>query len=222
MRAEMRAEHANVVFREFWGTSKRADLIDSLKFLDFDERYQTANPDKSNRYSFRPSKVTAEYSSWPKVPELAQRNFNGPVERRGLALISIDREKLESRMRSYFDSSVSDEEIRHIYPSLMMTGNRIVGPDARKKILAEFQYDSSSLVRYPIRPLDTRWCYLENIRPLFSEPSPELLGQRQLSNNSFFITRDTADKSEKGHHSFSRAWCATTTPFPDMLAIFQC
>ena len=79
----------------------------------------------------------------------------------------------------------------------MMTGNRIVGPDARKKVLSEFSFDESRIVRYPFKPYDIRWCYLENLRPLFSEPSPQLLEQRFKGNN-FFITRDTADKDIEG------------------------
>lgn len=79
----------------------------------------------------------------------------------------------------------------------MMTGNRIVGPEARKKILSEFQYDDSRIVRYPFKPFDVRWCYLENLRPLFSEPSPQLLDQR-FPGNRFFVTRDTADKDPEG------------------------
>jgi hypothetical protein len=79
----------------------------------------------------------------------------------------------------------------------MMTGNRIVGPEARKKVLSEFSYDESRIVRYPFKPYDVRWCYLENLRPLFSEPSPQLLEQR-FNENSFFITRDTADKDIEG------------------------
>jgi hypothetical protein len=45
--------------------------------------------------------------------------------------------------------------------------------------------------------LDVRWCYLDNLRPLFSEPSPQLLNQR-FPGNTFFITRDTADKNPEG------------------------
>jgi len=52
-------------------------------------------------------------------------------------------------------------------------------------------------VRYPFKPFDVRWCYLENLRPLFSEPSPQLLAQRQ-SANAFLLTRDTADKADEG------------------------
>jgi hypothetical protein len=45
--------------------------------------------------------------------------------------------------------------------------------------------------------MDSRWCYLENLRPLFSEPSPQLLNQR-FPGNAFLITRDTADKDPEG------------------------
>lgn len=45
------------------------------------------------------------------------------------------------------------------------------------------------------------------MRPLFSEPSPNLLAQR-FEGNSFFITRDTADKDPEGPpFYFSRVVC---------------
>jgi hypothetical protein len=53
-------------------------------------------------------------------------------------------------------------------------------------------------VHYPFKPFDVRWCYLENLRPLFSEPSPQLLAQRAVPGNAFFVTRDTADKHPEG------------------------
>jgi hypothetical protein len=79
----------------------------------------------------------------------------------------------------------------------MMTGNRIVGPEARAKILGHFSFDPRCIVRYPFKPFDVRWCYLENLRPLFSEPSPQLLAQR-FPGNAFLVTRDTADKAIEG------------------------
>jgi hypothetical protein len=103
-RTESHPEQASVGFREFWGTSKRQDLIDSLSAKDFDRRYKPANPEKSNRYSFRPSKSSKQYSSWPKLIELcAMPPLNGLMEKRGGALIDIDRAKLEERMHAYFD-----------------------------------------------------------------------------------------------------------------------
>jgi len=109
----------------------------------------------------------------------------------------MDKGPLADRISAYFDVTVPDDEIKNIHPSLMMTGNRIVGPEARRKVLSEFRYDEARIVRYPFKPLDVRWCYLENLRPLFSEPSPQLLNQR-FPGNAFFVTRDTADKDPEG------------------------
>ena len=160
--------------------------------------YEKAEPRPNNRFSFRPSDVSSNYLEWPKIPDFAAiPSFNGPVERRAMALISINKQPLVTRLASYFDEKVTNEQVAQIYPSLMMTGNRIVGPEARKKVLSEFSFDESRIVRYPFKPYDIRWCYLENLRPLFSEPSPQLLEQRFKGNN-FFITRDTADKDIEG------------------------
>jgi Type ISP C-terminal specificity domain len=124
-------------------------------------------------------------------------HLNGPVERRGFALISIQRQPLFERIEKYFDKQILNEEIRRIHSSLMMTGNRIVGHKAREKILNEFNFDESKIVRYPFKPFDIRFCYLENLRPLFSEPSPQLLNQR-FNGNAFLISRDSADKVLEG------------------------
>ncbi len=100
-------------------------------------------------------------------------------------------------MESYFNKSIPNESIAVLYASLMMTGNRIVGPEARAKILSEKSFDKDRITRYPFKPFDVRWCYLDNIRPLFSEPSPRLIAQA-FPGNAFFITRDTADKDTEG------------------------
>ncbi len=193
-----RKENPLVKYRQFWGNNKRADLLNSLGEADATGDYQLVGPAQDNRYSFRPGAVEPQYYDWPRVVELVGTHpYNGPVERRALALISIDKPPLESRMRAYFDASVSNDQIAIIYDSLMMTGNRIVGPEARQKILKEFKYDESKIVRYPFKPFDIRWCYLENLRPLFSEPSPQLL-QHRFAGNAFFLTRDTADKKIEG------------------------
>jgi hypothetical protein len=197
VRKEKRDKKPLVRFRHFWGVTKRQDLLASLARKRFDAAYTRARPSKEGRYSFRPENVSPEYNAWPKVPELSVLHYNGPVERRAGALISIDREPLERRIAAYFDTDVSNEDVKAIYASLMMTGNRIVGPDAREKILDEHTFDVGRIVKYPFKVFDVRWCYLDNLRPLFSEPSPDLLSHR-ISGNAFFITRDTADKVPEG------------------------
>ena len=199
VRNKERNKEPQVRFRHFWGVEKRKELLDSIEAEDINTEYEVSKPEKGNRYSFRPSNVADHYLQWPKVLKFSSLNpYNGPVERRALALISIDKSPLIFRMKKYFDKNVSNEEIATIYPSLMMTGNRIIGSEAREKITRGFTYDENCIVRYPFKPFDIRRCYLENLRPLFSEPSPQLLTHRSVPNNSFFITRDTADKKIEG------------------------
>lgn len=187
-----------VLYRDFWGTAKRAELAASLDVEDFKAQYMPSVPSKENRWNFRPSEVANHYLEWPKILELsAVSSYNGPVERRAFALISHEKDALEKRIGAYFDPVISNEEIGAMHHALMMTGNRIVGPEARAKILKEHSYDEKCITQYPFKPFDVRWCYLENLRPLFSEPSPQLLNQR-MPNNHFFITRDTADKDPEG------------------------
>lgn len=191
VRKNGRTDKPAVRYRQFWGASKRADLLESLDAPEFEAQYEPVEPDRANRHSLRPFNVTKDYLAWPQLEDLCAREpFNGPIERRGSALISIDRAPLASRIQAYFNKSVSDEQVEAIYPPLMMTGNRIVGPEARAKIVGEFQYDESRIVRYPFKPFDVRWCYLENLRPLFSEPSPQLLAQ-QFPGNQFLVVRET-------------------------------
>jgi hypothetical protein len=195
VRKKKRDPKPTVLFREFWGTTKRQDLLASLGGQGGE--MVKAGPTQQNRDSFRPENVAGHYNRWPRTVELCEAHFNGPVERRAGALVGIDRDPLESRLRAYFDGDVPDAEVAALYASLMMTGNRIVGPDARRKLLKEHTFDRSRIVRYPFKVFDVRWAYLANIRPLFSEPSPDLLQQR-FEGNRFLITRDTADKRTEG------------------------
>jgi hypothetical protein len=197
VRKPTRQRKPTVRFRHFWGATKRGDLLDSLNAKNIDATYTRAGPCAENRFSLRPEDVAAHYTQWPKIVDLCKLHYNGPVERRAGALIGIDRDPLEQRLRAYFDAAVTDAEVAVLYASLMMTGNRIVGPDARRKLLKEHTFDPSWIVRYPFKVFDVRWAYLANIRPLFSEPSPDLLQQR-FEDNKFLITRDTADKQIEG------------------------
>jgi hypothetical protein len=119
-----------------------------------------------------------------------------------MALIEMDRAVLVERMRAYFDPAFSDEAVGRLHPALMMTGNEIDGPRARKALLGQASFSSRRIVRYPWKPLDTRFCYLDNIGPLFSRPSPELIEAAILPAQWFFITRDDSDTPDEGPPSF--------------------
>ena len=141
---------AQVRFRDDIDDAKAAErrkhLLDSLTTKRFDKAFPLATPRPDNRFSFRSENVAAHYTDWPKITDLcAVSPFNGPVERRGGSLISIDRDALEKRITAYFDPAIIDSEIALLHASLMMTGNRIIGPEARQKLLKEHTFSLTHL-----------------------------------------------------------------------------
>ena len=103
-RGRDRENETAVRFRHFWGTTKRADLLASLDAKDFDAQYETSNPRKDNRWSFRPSDVTSAYLGWPRLTELCARPPSQRLwRRRGKALIGIDRSVSSDANARYFD-----------------------------------------------------------------------------------------------------------------------
>ncbi len=190
-------------FRDDINPSKAADrraaLLATLAEKNFDAGYETLHPTPENRFSLRPGAAAADYAAWPDVRSLAaQAPFNGPVERRGLALIDDDKEKLASRIRAYFDLSISDAQIARICPPMMMVGNEINGPLDRLKICQIMSFAEEKIIRLMWKPFDIRWCYWDNIAPLYSRPNPELMKNTKISDNFYFISRDDADTPDEG------------------------
>lgn len=198
VRKPTRDRSPTVRFRHFWGVHKRAELLDSLNDKAIDVAYTLANPQPENRFSFRPENVTPYYNKWPRIPDLCEPHYNGPIERRGNSLIVIDREDL-AKLRDYLDPTKDDNEIVELCSAFMRSSGEFKAEPTRAKLKGNIRYDERRIVRYPYKPMDLRYAYLDAaIQPLFSRPSPDLLVHSTLAGNRFFITRDTADKTPEG------------------------
>ena len=201
LRKEERSTKPVVGYREFWGGTKRADLLESLNAADFDSYYQAVYPTKENRYSFRPEKVSDEYLTWPRVVDLsAVEPYNGPIERRANSLIRFpDQKESFAVLEQYLDPNVSDENARALEPRFMRSSGEFKAEKTRAAMKGKVNYCTANIVRYPFKPFDVRLAYLDSdIAPLFSRPAPNLLYHRKLPGNAFLITRDTADKADEG------------------------
>ncbi|MCA1642237.1 MAG: N-6 DNA methylase, partial [Acidobacteria bacterium] len=184
--------------REFWGATKRQDLLDSLDVADFNAQYEPAHSDATNRYSFRASEVSAQYQAWVKLTDLcAESPSNGLMEKRGGALIDIDRDALEKRMKMYFDASVDWGTLRESKTGLTEDAARFDAQKARGKVLASEHFEASQLRRYALRPFDTRHAYYSPTRPLWNEPRPTLWAQC-WEGNSFLMSRPAGVANPEG------------------------
>jgi hypothetical protein len=198
VRKEVRNKNIDVYFRHFWGVSKREQLLDSLNNQDFDDFYQVSKPEQSNRYSFRPSDVSSQYLAWPKLTDLCKEPpSNGLMEKRGGALIDIDKSSLETRIKMYYDTSITWEELKTLKTGLTEDAARFDAKKARIKIINLESYNSKNLQRYIIRPFDVRYCYYTAVRPLWNEHRPSLWLQC-WEGNSFLISRFKSAKTSEG------------------------
>ena len=187
-----------VLFRHFWGTQKREELLASLGARDFDAQYQAAEPNKGNRYSFKPSNITAAYLTWPKLTTLCSAApVNGLMEKRGGALMDDSKEVLEARMKRFFAKDVSFDDLSKESHPLARDAARYDARSAREKIRQSEGFKPEQIVRYALRPFDYRWCYFTSVRPVWNEPRPNYWPQC-WKGNSFLLSRFNRTKDPEG------------------------
>jgi hypothetical protein len=146
-------------FRHFWGKNKRAELLESAQHAA-PAGYAPLDPPLAIGLPFMPTQVEASYTSWPLLPDLFPVSFPGVKTSRDDVLVDIDRERLEQRMRHYFNPAISNETMHQIAPGVMEQSSTFNGPQIRD-YLRKRGYLAENIVRYCYRPFDLRWLYWE-------------------------------------------------------------
>lgn len=190
---------ATVRYREFWGAKKREELLESLSESALDDKYHLANPEKFNLHSFRPRQVAADYRSWPTLVDIAASPpENGLMEKRGGGLIDIDTNTLETRMKAYFDPTLSWDDFQETGNPLAAQASGYKPDTARKRLIHDEGYRPTQLVKYFTRPFDFRYCYYSGVNPLWNRPRPDLWKLNHVSGNGFLVSRKAAAVSPEG------------------------
>ena len=220
VRKEKRTKNPIVQFRQFWGVNKRKEVLDSLKRKRFEAQYEKTKPRPNNRYSFRPSDVALHYLDWPRVIDFcAIAPSNGLMEKRGGALMGIDRNDLGKRMSAYFDPNLNWESYKLLGYGLTENQASFDPPSARKKALTTELFEATRIVRYAMRPFETIWCYYTSVSPVWNRSRPPLWAQC-WKGNRFLLTRFKAARSPEGSpFYFTHSLCDDHILSPDAVAI---
>jgi SAM-dependent methyltransferase len=210
-RTRARNGDTSVRFRQFWGTTKRADLLGSLEATELDVQYADSSPRKDNRWSLRPSVVATAYLGWPALADLAGcPPFAGIAEDRAKALISTDRDILEQRMRMYFSKSVDWHVLHALGTGLTKDVPRFDAKKCRAKLVATEDFDSTRLLPFAMRPFDIQWCYYSPVRPLWREPRPNYWA-KYAPGTPVLVSRFKGTRAKEGPPSRLRDNSATIT-----------
>ena len=165
-----RAEHRGadaVQFRHVWGKAKRAQLVEGNV-----SAYQEEHPVLEVGLPYMPTQVNPAYLAWPKLPDLFPVSFPGVKTSRDDVVVDIDRDRLEARMRQYFDPTISHEAMRRIAPGAMEDSAGYKSVQTREQ-LQKLGFSKDKVVRYCYRPFDTRWLYWESSGDLLDRSRAE-------------------------------------------------
>src|SRR5262245_61009341 len=95
---------ASLHFRNLWGSTKHAQLSEETRQGDFHALpYEAIHPTPEIGYPFTPHTIGANYFSWLLLSELFPVSFPGVQTKRDEFVVDIDRERLNSRIKTYFD-----------------------------------------------------------------------------------------------------------------------
>ncbi len=199
VRKPQRTGAAMVRFKQFWGATKRDDLCRSLENIPFDATYETASPGQDNRYSFQPEDIPKAFRTWPKLTDLCDvAPSNGLMEKRGGALICIDREPLEQRMKDYFDPDLKWEEYKTLHKELTEEQAGFEPEAVRKKVvLGKERFSEGRIMRYAVRPFEVRWCYYTQISTVWNRARPTLWEQ-YFPGNRYLACRPSGVANPEG------------------------
>jgi hypothetical protein len=151
---------------------RRAALLKSLECAAFDAQYQSLSPSPELGLPLKPRSHGLSYLSWPLLPELFPVAFPGVKTSRDSLVVDMNQDHLIERMRTYFDGSMDNDEMRRILPSAVKNTKRFNATEERKKLVRR-GYLPANVVRYLYRPFDLRWLYWEPDGKLLDEKRSE-------------------------------------------------
>ncbi len=157
-----------VGFRQLWGQSKRADLLETAEATP-DALYEGIEPVLPLGLPFVRTAVSTDWFDWPALPDLFPDSFPGVKTSRDGFLVDTDLDRLRARMFDYFDTSLSHEEIARRYPAVMKTSARFDARAVREALLKRGGPNEAGFIRFAYRPFDNRWLYWEAETKLLDE-----------------------------------------------------
>ena len=177
------AEHkapAVVRYRDFWGVAKRAEIFEFGKKWN-SRKYEKVKPAKALGFPFRRMGTATGFTAWPRLPELFPTYFTGVKTSRDDIVVDIDRGALLERIKSYFDRSITHEELKRVSPRMMEDMSGYAARPTRDRLL-DRGMNPEGVVPFAYRPFDRRWLYWEGDEGLVDRPRPEYVSHVFLGN----------------------------------------
>jgi hypothetical protein len=198
---------ADVSYREFWGTQKREELLESLKVpaAQFEASFAASAPAEENFFKLAPDAAAAIYRAWPSLSELSINNdYSGALEMRKGALMSHDRAELETRMQGYLESTKTFDDVRAEGYALATPAAAYDPRRARNDLIAAGGLSAGRYVQMAIYPFDLRWVFHTDVGSVWNRSRPGIAAEH-AAGARFVVTRVQARKPDEGYPVYATA-----------------
>jgi predicted helicase len=192
IRKESHTATSSVAFRNLWGTSKHQQLLTSME-AEPSTIYKTVTPSLELGLPYVQTAVIEAYQKWPSLPDLLPSSFPGVKTSRDEFLVSIDREMLNERIKSYFDPKVSHDELRSRFRAVMTASGRYDPIKTRDTLLKRGMLPDN-IIPYAYRPFDIRWVYWEPETKLLDEKRSEYM--EDVAPGNIFLSAGARNRKE--------------------------
>lgn len=190
VRAEAHSANAVVHLADYRGTAaaKRA-LLAARWPGKMGDGYSTVEVSKETRYRFS----VAPTGDYPALDEYLTYFNSGVQPVRDEAVLATSKEKLEDRLRDYFDFDVPFETLIEKHPGFNVSRARYVPKQVRDDLKQDgASFEQSRVARLLYRPFELRWMYWETRRKLLNEARGELLPYwRNVESQVCLVTAQT-------------------------------
>ena len=169
----------HILYRDFnqaRAADRREALLESLNAPDPRQQYKALVPVAQIGLPFVPRLLNDAYLTWPLLPDLFPVSYPGVKTSRDDVVVDIDRDRLEYRMRQYFDPSITNEQMKQIAPGAMESDNSF-NAVATRAALQKRGLLADNFIRYCYRPFDMRWLYWEPETKLVDRARPDYHAQ---------------------------------------------
>ncbi|HEY8082329.1 MAG TPA: type ISP restriction/modification enzyme [Solirubrobacterales bacterium] len=187
------------MYRDFWGATKLADLEGSLEKNQEEPHYEQLSPNEKNWYRLRRWNPRPGYEAWPKLTELAAARADlGLNENRGEALMDLDRDALECRMRHFLDEKKTVGQLDpDVAEGLLQPWAEYDAAATREQILENGGFDIERLKLFQTKPFDVRWAYIDPTAKLWNRPRPQFLETARVGSD-FLLFRKRSPRALDG------------------------
>lgn len=158
--------------------------------------YTRVSPHEQTGFSLITGQYASDYLTWPALPDLfLDKPLNGPIERRGMTMIDIDRDRLAERLSEYFGDA-DPRDLLEKYP-VMLTDTKQFNARETWERFRTHGFSPDDITRYEFRPFDARYLYVKDARPLFSEPTTALFSLADAG-DSFLVASAGNPRTDMG------------------------